>query len=344
MSLHAVQSEGSMAHDTLGTRTLSQETEDRSSRRWISKRIESLDPVRDYAEIVKLSTIFRMNPFMGEWAFAVTMPRFSTGPSAPAISRDGKGKLLLKHDRRVDDTVTHFLVWAEHGPESPQARRSVDLINLLHAKWYKEYPAEFEDPDLWMYVIAWEVCGTISLFTALGLPEPSEKEKIALNIFGQKLAELFVYIDGRPLPEIGPMPGSYDEWMAFLHKYEAQPWTYNASSEQCAITVLENFEKRFPRRLRSFGRALATSFWHKGMFDCNHVKPPSRVMRWAARTFMKTMLLAGGLMPDPKESYPERLRREAGEKGVPLNPVMRATQCPMGFGRGNTASTKIANH
>lgn len=316
------------------------QSENRSSYRWIRERIEKLDPVRDYAEIVKLSTLFRMNQFMGNWVFAVTMPRFTIGPSASAIARDGKGKLLVKHDRRIDDTTNHFLVWAEHGPESPQTLRSTEIINALHVKWAKEYPAEFEDPDLWLYVIAWEVCGPTSLLMSLGLPGPSEKEQIALSLFGQKLAELFIYIDGRPFSQVYPIPTSYDEWVAYVHKYESRPWTRNSDTVVCANNVLDNFEKSFPRPLRAFGRALATSFWYEHMFSCNGIKPPGRVIRWAARTFMKGMVSIGNLMPDPKESFPEKLRRESATTGKPLNTVMRATQCPMGFGAMKAADSE----
>lgn len=314
--------------------------EHRSSRRWIRKRMDMLDPVRDYAEIVGLSNLFRTNTLMGEWVFAVTITRFTVGPSGRAIARDGKGKLLVQPVRRAEDTSSHFLVWAEYGPESPQARKSVDMINQLHAHWQKKYPKEFADPDLWMYVIAWDVFGPISLFVSLGLPEPSEKEKIALNIFARKITELFIYVDGRPFSQVHPVPDGYEEWVDYIRRYEARPWSHDRGTEQCLASVLENFEKLFPRPLRAFGRALATSFWHEQMFKCGNVQPPGRIMRWAARAFMKAMLVVGNLLPDPKESLPEKLRREAAKTGKPLSPALRVTltSCPMGFGGAKTSA------
>ncbi|MCW8379702.1 hypothetical protein [Streptomyces justiciae] len=308
--------------------------------------MEQLDPVRDHAEIIRLSISFYLSPMAVDWVFALSMPRFNIGPSGAAIFRGGKGKLLMNSDRRYDDTDDHFLVWIEYGPDSPQVKRSLDIINALHAKWSKEYPAEFDDLDLWLYVLAWEICGTSSIFTEyLGLPEPSEKEKIAKVVFGKKLAELFVYVDGRPLSEVIPASlETYEDWVAYLHEYESRPWEYNAESAACLAQVVETFEKRFPMPLpRSFVRALATSFWHDGMFGCCDIERPGRLMSWAARMFMRVGILMGRILPDPKESLTEKLRRESAETGKPLRAVLKATQvpspsqgstarCPMGFG------------
>lgn len=322
--------------------------DDRSSRRWIRERIDQLDPVKDYAEIIRLSISFYLAPMSVDWVFALSMPRFNIGPSGAAIFRGGQGKLLTNSDRRYDDTDDHFLVWIEYGPESPEVKRSLDIINALHAKWWKEYPAEFNDLDLWTYVLAWEICGTSTIFSEyLGLPEPSEKEKIAKVVFGKKLAELFTYVDGRPLSEVIPPLDTYEDWVAFLHEYESRPWEYNAESAACLAQVVETFEKRFPVPdfvrpvVRPFARALVTSFWHDGMFASSDVKRPSRFMSWAARAYMKFGISLGGVMPDPKESLSEKLRRESAETGKPLRPILKATQvradagaarCPMGFG------------
>lgn len=319
---------------------------DRTSRRWIRRRLAQLDAEEDYAEIVALSSIYRLDDFVGDWSFTQSMARFSTGYSGIAIAREGKGKLLTDTDRRFEDTMHHFLVWAEYGPESPQSKRSLNMINALHAKYQKAYPAAFDDLDLWVYVIAFQICGMTSILSeCLGLPEPSEKEKIARVRFGKKLAEGFVYIDGRPLTAVLPALDSYEEWVGFLHEYEARRWTYDANSAAAAAHVLEGWERRSKIPFRWLSRALVTSFWYDGMFDCNGVERPGRFERWAAKNYLRLMLTLGVLLPDPKASLPERMRRAADESGTPLPPVLRATRvkeqaaagaraggCPMGYG------------
>lgn len=326
-------------------------SEDRSSRRWISERIEQLDPIQDYAEIMKLNTSFYLNEPAVDWAFAQSMPRFNMGPSGAAIFRGGQGKLIESPERRLYDTDDHFLVWIEYGPESPQVKRSVDIINALHRRWSKEYPAEFDDLDLWTYVLAWEICGTPTLFTEkLGFPEPSEKVKTASVIFGKKLAELFVYIDGRPLSEAIPPMDTYEEWVAFLHKYESQHWTYEPDTAKCLAQVIDIYTSRskLPKPLAT---AVVTEFWHDGMFKSCDVKKPSRLMGWAARAYMKFGLTMAKIMPDPKESLTEKMRRESAATGTPLRPILKATQvtdeaapsrCPMGFGGGESVPAQSA--
>lgn len=314
--------------------------------------MEQLDPVEDYAEVMKLNTSFSLTPGAVDWAFAQSMPRFNLGPSGAAIFRGGKGKLVTTPDRRCDDTDDHFLVWIEYGPESPQVRKSIDIINALHAKWWKEYPAEFDDLDLWTYVLAWEICGTTRLFTeVLGLPEPSEKVKTASVVFGKKLASLFTYIDGRPLSEVIPPLDTYEEWVAFLEEYESRDWEYNPDTAACLAQVVDIYERRFfPFRpfgpLRYFARAVATAFWHPGMFVSSDIKPPGRFMSWAAKKYMKFGVTMGSIMPDQKESLSEKTRRVAAETGKPLRPILKATQvkaeetparCPMGFGASDAA-------
>lgn len=299
-------------------------TDDRSARRWISRRIAQLDPETDYAEIVRLHMSFQIDDFFGDWVAAQSMPRFATSPSAPAIYRGGTGKLIKTSGRRLHDTGNHAFVWAEFGIDSPETRRSMDMINALHAKYAAEYPSAFDDPDLWMYVLSWEVCGVSATLTRyLGLPEPDEKVKRAMAAFGARLTELFVYIDGRTLAEAVPVPSTYEEWVAALDHYESRQWPYSDEAARCAEAVLGHFEQRFPRPLRRFGRALVTSFWYDGLLAGNGVKPPGRVTRWIARSYIKARLIAGAIRPDSKESWVEHESRVAAESGEPVTHVLR---------------------
>lgn len=335
--------------------------EDRSSRHWIRERLELLDPVEDYAELLKLTGVFAMSDFIMDWSFTASMPRFNLGPSGTAISRGGKGKLFTDVNRRIDDTSGHGITWLEFGPESPQAKRSLNMVNALHAKYQKIYPAEFDDLDLWIYVLAFQVVGMSIIFSDyLGFPEPSEREKIASAVFGKKLAEQFVYIDGRPLSDVVPAMDTYADWVAFMREYESREFAYNQETTDCLNQVIVGYQNRV-RLPKFFSRALVTSFWHDGMFRYTGIKPSNRFLTWLARKYLKLMMISSGLSRaikgDPKESYPERKRREAAESGRPLNSIMRATQvvptqaesdvshgtCPMGHGASASASESEKN-
>jgi hypothetical protein len=329
----------------------------RTGRRWIRRRLKSLDPQRDYTEIVKLTTLFHVNDFIADWAFTHIMCRATTGHSSKAITREGTGKLVTKTDLRFDDTTDHFLVWNEFGPDAPQTKRSVGVVNGLHAKFQKVYPSAFDDVPLWIYVIAWEVAGLAILATEfLGLPDLDPKEKEARAVWGRKLAESFTYIDGRPLSELMPVLDTFEDFVAFVHEYESQPWAPDANSTACAEAVLEKYAKRHKRLPRPLARALVTSFWHDGQFECNGIDRPTWFWRTAAKNFMRAVLIGTALKPSPKESLLERKLRELAESGEPLPPILRASVkvgagatseeatsagCPMGFGMN--ASEQAAN-
>jgi hypothetical protein len=319
----------------------------RTGPRWIRRRLKSLDPQRDYTEIVKLTTLFHVNDFIADWAFTHIMCRATTGHSSKAIVREGSGKLLTKTDLRFDDTTDHFLVWNEFGPDAPQTKRSVGVVNGLHAKFQKVYPSAFDDVPLWVYVIAWEVAGLAILATEfLGLPDLDPKEKEAKAVWGRKLAELFIDNNGSPVSELMPDLHTFEDFVAFVHEYESQPWAPDANSTTCAEAVLEKYAKRHKWLPRPLAHALVKSFWHEGQFECNGLDKPSWFWRTAAKNFMRAMLIGTALKPSPKESLLERKLRKLAESGQPLPPILRASVkvgpvatsekatssgCPMGF-------------
>jgi len=327
----------------------------RTGRRWIKNRVATLDPEQDYTEIVKLTTLFHVNDFFVDWAFTHIMCRATTGHSSKAITREGTGKLVNRADDRFDDTSHHFLVWNEWGPESPQTKRSVDIINALHKKYQKIYPSAFDDLPLWAYVIAWEVAGIAILAREyLGLPELDDKEKAARALWGRKLTESFTYIDGRPLSEVMPPLETFEDFIDFVHEYESQPWAPDANSTACANAVLDKYEERHKRLPRPLARALVTTFWHDGQFECNGIERPSWFWRLAAKNYMRAVMVGMKLMRSPKESMVEKMLRETAERGETLPPIMRASVgaeaaaadvtssgCPMGFGMD--APDQVAN-
>ncbi|MFL4474494.1 hypothetical protein ACIPVK_10905 [Paeniglutamicibacter sp. MACA_103] len=324
-------------------------TEVRKGPRWIKRRIATLDPQRDYTEIVKLGTLFHVNDFILDWAFTSIMCRATTGHSAVAINREGTGKLVTTANNRFDDTTDHFLVWNEFGPDSPETKRSVDIINALHAKYQKIYPSAFDDLPLWIYVIAWEVAGlSILAEDYLGLPKIDAKEREARAVWGRKLAESFTYIDGGPLSNVMPQLQTFEDFVAFVHEYESQPWTSDANTKACHQAVLDKYAQRNKLLPRPLADALVSTFWHEGQFECNGIQKPTPFWRAVAKNYMRVVLVGTQLMPSPKESAVEKILRKAQEQGKKLGPIMRSSisagakteqgsgtssaGCPMGFG------------
>ncbi|MGW8811534.1 hypothetical protein [Gordonia terrae] len=334
---------------TATVKPLNPPLEVRKGPRWIKRRIETLDPQTDYTEIVKLGTMFHVNDFILDWAFTTIMCRATNGHSAVAINREGTGKLVTTAGNRFDDTTDHFLVWNEFGPDSPEVKREVGIINALHAKYQKAYPSAFDDLPLWVYVIAWEVAGlSILAEEYLGLPKLDDKQREARAVWGAKLAEPFTYIDGDSLSKVMPRLETFQDWVDFVHEYESQPWTPDENTRACHQAVLDKYADRNKRLPRPLTDALVTTFWHDGQFECNGIDRPSPFWREAAKNYMRAALVGTQLKPSPKESVVEKMLREAREQNKRLSPIMRTAikagaaadetpsassdGCPMGFG------------
>ena len=207
-----------------------------------------------------------------------------------------------------------------------QAKRSLDIINALHARWQKTYPSAFDDLDLWAYVVVLETCGLDYLLSEhLGFPEPDEKKKAAKVKWANKLADLFVYIDGRPLSAVMPEIRTYDDLIGFIRQYEAQPRhaIRDEISTACALAVFDTFQKR-QKLPRPLAEAIVKSFWHDSMFSCNGIARPTRFWKFAAKNYVRAALILSVLRPNPKESMVERLRRETAE--MPSQPIPSAAR------------------
>jgi hypothetical protein len=297
---------------------------DTRGRKWIKRRIDELDPLVDYEEIWRLTSLYNVNDFQFHWFYALTFPYFLvTVRGAESVYRDGKGKMDLQATKRVDDTVDHMVVWWEHGPHSPATRRSVEMINKLHAHWARQYPGYFSYAEDYVNTLCYEATSMHMLQRSLGLPGYNERQKIAAHRFWSEMADLFTVENGRPLTEVATMPESFEAMEAFRHEYDAQPWPDNPAGQAATVSFVEHFATRwFPRPLRFFGRALVTSFYDENVQRVQAIAPPAPPLRWVARNLIKVLiLLTERVRPDDRESVPDRRRRLVDEKGTPPSTV-----------------------
>ena len=285
---------------------------DKSGRKWIAREIEKLDPYKDYAEIIKLSVIYRATDAFMDLIYSITFPNFVTGnDGARAVVRNGKGKVVRHMERRMDDTSRHILIWCEYGPEHEYTKRSIESINNLHRFWAKLYSDAFDHEEDWIYVICYEVTLFHRLMTRVGAKGFSEKEKIASYEFYKRIAPQF----RRVLTE-EPIntPKNFDACMEFVETYENTHRMPNKNKDAIEEYLLGSFSRRhFPPMLRPFARALVHSLCPEGTLKNLRLKPVSPVAKWLSRRAFRTFLWIGEhIAPDPKVSLPERIRERDG--------------------------------
>lgn len=324
--------------------TTSAETRDR---KWIKRRIDELDPLVDYEEIWRLTSLYNINDFQLHWFYAVTFPYFLVAVrGAESVYRGGQGKMDRHATKRVDDTVDHMMVWWEHGPRSPATRKSVEMINKLHAHWARQYPGHFSFAEDYVNTLCYEATSMHVLQRSLGLPGYNEKQKVAAHRFWSEMAHLFTLEDGRALSEVAAMPESFEAMEAFRRDYDAQPWPDNPAGRAASASFVEHFATRwFPRPLRFLGRALVTSFYDENVQRVQAIAPPAPPLRGVARQIIKVLiLLTEHVRPDDTESVPERRRRLVAEGGARSSTVDVAVHRAVNGGTGASSAAVQCPH
>lgn len=326
-----------------GTRSVRAST-NTPGRKWIDERIEQLDPETDYVEIVRLSTLYRINDLQMHWFYTVGTAASATAPPVQyAVWREGTGKYHTQPGKRRDDSNDHMMLWFEHGPDSPATRKSIEMVNKYHAHYAKQYPAGFSDADDYIYILCVNATLVHGAMRLMGLPGFTAKQQRAMHRFWSGLAEQFtIPATGRPVTETTAFPADFAEMEAFVADYDARPWPVNPEGHVMTTAAAEHFVARwFPRPLHFFGRALVTSFLTPTIVRVHSIQTPAPPLAWIARNFMKTMMLLDThVLPDPKESLPDRRRRLASQGET--KPSVVDTAVHRGLGKKHATEADMA--
>jgi hypothetical protein len=282
-------------------------------RKWIAKKIASLDPHSDYAEIWKLLVIYRSNDAFMDLLYSITFPNFVVpNHGALAVLREGSGKVFRQGERRMDDTARHILIWSEFGPGHEMTRRSVESLNAMHSFWAKKYPSSFGHNEDYLYTLCYEATLFHRLMQRAGLRGFSEKEQTAAWEFWSRMAPLFRNVEtGEPISEF---PSSFAGCVMFVESFENTRRPPNAYSAQIDETMIQAFSRRhLPKVLRPIGRMLALSLLPEGTLRGLGLRAPSNWVKKICRSGFGLFLTVGDkVLPDPTTSHPEQIRARTG--------------------------------
>lgn len=284
-------------------------------KKWIADKIESLDPYKDYIEIWRLSSSYRLNDFMQNFIYALTFPNFIvTDWGSKAVWREDGGKVLHQSTSRVEQTGSANALWWFYGPNDERTLKSIESINKLHAYWAKKYPGAFSYNEDYIYTLAFSATTMHRLKLKMGAPGISEKEKIAAHLFWRDMSKLFYAENGQP---ITGYPNSFEELVEFCEQYENTPRPTPERANLVANAIYEQFVFRFfPPPLHWFGHQLIRAMSLPTTLKTLGIDPPDPM---AAEILPKLMGYIFWQMEenadDPTESYiEERLRMSSEEK------------------------------
>jgi hypothetical protein len=306
------------------------------AQKWISKRIESLDPEVDYDEIWKLSTAYRPHDFMMNLVYAVTFPHFLIREvDAAPLYNDGNGKIFTKPDKRADDTSWKMQLWWHYGSRSEETRRNVESINKLHEYYAAKYPESFARPESYIYPLCYEAAGMHRLLRRVGLPGLSAVEKRAAVKFWTNMAQHFrIATTGEGLPEF---PRTFEGIEAYMDDFESQEVPFNVLGRASTEAIIKQFAERyFPRPLRPLVRLWVISLYPEHVIRIHDIRrPPAPVVR-AFRLLTAAMFVVGEkVAPDPTDTFHER--REESKR------IARGTRAVGQAGQaGDATATMVA--
>ncbi|MFH1661207.1 MAG: hypothetical protein ABIG35_18050 [Pseudomonadota bacterium] len=275
-------------------------------RKWIAAAIENLNPEEDYAEIWRLSTNYYISDFIMNLVYALGIPSFTQYPEGSAIMAITTEKAMRKPHDRANDTLRHFWVWFEYGPNDPRMQASLAHVNRTHAGLSKKVSAGTFSSRHVIYTTAWIGVFLHRLRISLGLNGYTDKQKIATQRYWAEICRQFWSEDGM----VVDYPESFEKMLDVVEDYETQPWPMVTSGMVLTEAIINQFvDAWFPRSMRWVGRQIYLSLQRPSILKLMRSGRPNPIAKPLIRGGLKTFLwLQEHVIPDPKVSTPEKAR------------------------------------
>jgi hypothetical protein len=186
----------------------------------IRRRIEALDPARDFAEIYRLMCTYEF-PWDMNQALSFALFRTYAVPSIGGLLAR-TGEFTARPQKRYDDTVLLLDAVLEHGPTSDEGRTAIRRMNQMHRAY------DIGDDDL-RYVLATFVVMPIRWIDAYGWRRLTETERVAGAHYYRDLGRRM------GIPDI---PETWQAFARLLDAYERAHFAFDAGGRDVAESTL----------------------------------------------------------------------------------------------------------
>lgn len=201
-------------------------------RRRILAEIRDLDPRRDSARIVYLSSVYEF-PWDYQRALELALLRTFAVPTISAIL-DASGEFRTRAAKRYDDTELILAEIVEHGPHSPRGVAALERLNAIHGRFAIAN-------DDYLYVLSTFIYEPIRWIARFGWRPLSEAERLGNFWFWHDLG-------GRM--GIRDIPADFAELERFNRDYERDQFRFRETNRRVGAATRELFLSWFPRLLR----------------------------------------------------------------------------------------------
>ena len=260
----------------------------------LRRRITSLDPETDHAEIMRLST---GHEFPWDYVRALEFALFRTYcvPSISALLAK-TGEFERRAQQRYDDTALLMGELVEHGYDSPRGRQALRVVNRLHGRH------DISDDDM-RYVLSTFVYDPVDWLDRFGWRPPTDHERLAAFHFYRAVGARM---------GIKGVPDTYGAFRAFKQAYEAEHFAYSETNRRIGQYTLDLFCSWYPLPKAVTSRAVLAML-DKPMLDAFGFTPQPRWLTTAGhralRLRARALLLAGPrkqplLTNRPNRTYP----------------------------------------
>jgi hypothetical protein len=253
----------------------------------IRRRIEALDPVRDFAEIYRLMGTHEF-PWDLNQALSFALFRTYAVPSIGGLLAR-TGEFTERTQKRYDDTVLILDAVLEHGPVSDEGRTAIRRMNQMHR-------AHGISNDDLRYVLATFVVLPIRWIDAYGWRRLTETERMASAHYYRDL--------GRRMGIRG-IPQTWQSFSRCLDAYEREHFAFDAGARDVAESTLALLAT-FPPNDRlpaSLVRRISLSVMDAPLLDAFGFEHPTPAFRALVRGGLRARGRVVRLLPPRRLPY-----------------------------------------
>jgi hypothetical protein len=253
----------------------------------VLRRIEELDPARNFAEIYRLTGTHEF-PWDMTQALSFALFRTYAVPSIGALLAR-TGELIERPQKRYDDTVLILDAVLEHGMGSEEGRTAIRRMNQMHRSY------DISDDDL-RYVLATFVVTPIRWLDAYGWRRMTEIERVASANYYREL--------GRHMG-IRDIPATWQGFSRLLDAYERDHFEFDPGGRTVAEATLELLATFPPNDRLPVGvvRRISLATMDDSLLDAFAFPHPSRAVRALVRSAMKARGRVVRFLPPRTEPY-----------------------------------------
>ncbi|HTJ36988.1 MAG TPA: oxygenase MpaB family protein [Dactylosporangium sp.] len=220
------------------------------------RRIERLDPARDYEEIHRL-TLFHDFPWDMRLAFNLAFNRSFALPRVARLLVE-TGEIVRVPRKRADDTGIIMYEILRGGLEAPRGRVALRRLNEAHRRF------EVDNGDS-IYVLAALVVIPMRFLRRYGWRAPSPHEREAAAVYYREV--------GRRMG-VRDIPSGYAAFAEFFDAYEREHLVHTPEAERIERVTRDLLRGRIPGPLRGAADALIGALYDEPLRTAYAVPRP----------------------------------------------------------------------